>query len=82
MERKDAAQIVLYLNHLEAVGGLYEQDRLDETSAMRLFGQAAATYWKRADWLVDQLRNGDSPAAFDKWEALAKAYDRWKRKEA
>jgi CRISPR/Cas system-associated endonuclease Cas1 len=82
MDRSDAAEIVLYLNHLEAVGGLYEQGRLDETAAMRLFGQAAAAYWKRADWFVKQLRSGDGAAAFDKWEALAKAYESWKRKGA
>lgn len=79
MDRNDAAQLVIYLNHLEAVGGLYEQDRLDETAAMRLFGHAAAVYWERADWFIDRIRTADSEAAFDKWEALAKAYDRWKR---
>lgn len=79
MDRDDAAQLVIYLNHLEAVGGLYEQNRLDETAAMRLFGHAAAVYWKRADWFIDRIRTADSEAAFDKWEALAKAYDRWKR---
>lgn len=82
MDRSDAAEVVLYLNHLEAVGGLYEQNRLDETATMRLFGQAAAAYWKRAEWFVDRLRTTGSAAAFDKWEVLAKAYDHWKRKGA
>ncbi len=82
MDRKEATQLILYLNHLEAVGGLYEQNRLDETAAMRLFGQAAAAYWKRADWFVTRLRTASGAAAFNKWEALAKAYEPWKRKGA
>jgi hypothetical protein len=77
MDRSTKAQIVLYLNHLEVVGGMYELDRLDETAAMRLFGHAAVEYWRRADWFVDRVR-AKNPAAFDKWEALAKAYLRWK----
>lgn len=82
MDRRKAAEIVLYLNHLEAVGGLYEQGRLDETATMRLFGQAASAYWKRADWFIERTRARSSAATFNKWEALAAAHDRWKQKGA
>jgi hypothetical protein len=83
MDRSKKSQILLYLNHLEAVGGLYESGRLDEKATMELFGLAAATFWARADWLVKRLR-GSKPgtgAAFDKWEALAREFNAWEAKQ-
>ena len=76
--RKEQAEIVMYLNHLEAVGGLYQLKRLDDDTTMRLFGYAAEVYWKRADWFIKYLRGSDGKEAFDKWEALATAYGHWK----
>jgi hypothetical protein len=78
MSRKEQAEIVLYLNHLEAVGGLFKMGRLDVDTAMRLFGQAAEAYWRRADWFIEHLRGPHGSAVFDKWEGLACAHRRWK----
>lgn len=82
MTRSERGQIVLYLNHLEAVGGLFKSKRLEEKAAMDLFGVAAATFWARADWFVERVRASRPGAenAFDKWEALAEEFS--KRKEA
>jgi hypothetical protein len=78
MSREEQAEIVMYLNHLEAVGGLYQLNRLDNDTTMRLFGHAAEVYWKRAGWLIEYLRVPNGSEAFDKWETLAVAYGRWK----
>jgi hypothetical protein len=76
MSRSERGQIVLYLNHLEAVGGLFQSERLEEEAAMDLFGVAAATFWERADWFVERVRASKPGAekAFDKWEALVDAF--------
>lgn len=78
MPREEQAEIVMYLNHLEAVGGLYELNRLDNDTTMRLFGYAAEAYWQRAGWFVEYLRGPNDAEAFNKWEALATAYGHWK----
>jgi hypothetical protein len=80
MSREEQAEVVMYLNHLEAVGGLYQLKRLDSDAAMRLFGYAAEVYWERAEWFVEFLRGPAGNKAFDKWEALARAHSCWKDK--
>ena len=77
MRRDKKMQILLYLNHLEAVGGLYEAKRLDRKSAMELFGATATAYWGRADWFVQRLQ-AEKPAAFEKWGKLVEEYRLWK----
>lgn len=81
MGREKQAEIVMYLNHLEAVGGLFQLKRLDDDAAMRLFGYAAEVYWERAQWFVEFLRGPTGDKAFDKWEALARAHACWKVKQ-
>lgn len=73
LSRADKTQTVLYLNHLEIVGGLYKLDRLDHKATMRLFGYAAENYWDRAAWFIERVRRDDE-AAFDKWEILAEKH--------
>jgi hypothetical protein len=77
MSRGKRAEILLYLNHLEVVGGLYELGRLDEMAVMHQFGGAADVYWRAGDWFVSRVRDADSPDTFAKWGALAAAYRRY-----
>jgi hypothetical protein len=73
LDRAGQTQTMLYLNHLEIVGGLYKLGRLDHKATMQLFGYAAEIYWDRADWFIARVRLDDK-AAFDKWQVLAEAH--------
>jgi hypothetical protein len=76
MNRGKRAEILLYLNHLEVVGGQYELGRLDEKAVMHLFGTAADLYWREGAWFVERARGVGTSKTFAKWGFLADAYRR------
>jgi hypothetical protein len=78
MPRLEKGKIVVYLNHLEHVGGLHAKGRLDKEAAMLLFGQAASAYWERGQWFIGRLRE-EQPRAFSEWEKLNDAYLQYRK---
>lgn len=81
MSRQERGDVILYLNHLEVVAGLYEMGRLDENTTMRLFGGAAAEYWRRGSWFIERLRAETDASTFDQWEMLARGFREQVREE-
>jgi hypothetical protein len=80
MSRAQKHAVVVYMNYIETVAGLYRLGRLDEHATMLLFGQAASSYWKRGEWFIRRLRL-QVPRAFIDWEMLADAYGQHREAE-
>jgi hypothetical protein len=73
---KRKGRILLYLNYLERVGGLFCEGRIDHTTALHLFGYTAHEYWNRWNWFVWLVRVADTnnPKTFQWWEQLGRAW--------
>ncbi len=78
MAPRERTTLLLYLNHLEVVGGLYRMGHLDKKTAMHYFGAAASAYAERFEWFIERAQF-ENRNFFENWLAFAAAYNQLKR---